>query len=336
MVKIEATLPLQPGNNHFKILAQNKNTSSTPFIKEMNGPEVFMENMASRGGEEKAQAQPNTLLGDQARIPDNGTLYLLAVGVSALNKEWKEGDYKSLEYADDDATSIYNEFARTNGAFKSVEAHILLNGKATKKAILKAINDIAGKINDQSRKRSQAGILQRDVLFIFLSGHGIRSSDASELYFWSYDLDYTKISETGLSFIELGRKITSLPAEIVLVTDACKSGTAGSNVARGIDPNELAKQVYAINERGMYILSATRSGRNAIEAGSLKHGVFTESILDKLYELKAGDRLNMLGLIDYVQLRVHFYTQSRKSEKYQTPVCRMYGDLLPLTVYKKK
>jgi uncharacterized caspase-like protein len=78
----------------------------------------------------------------------------------------------------------------------------------------------------------------------------------------------------------------------------------------------------------MYILNAARSEELAWEKTNLGHGVFTVSILEALSKLK-GD-VTMLDLIAYVQKRV----PSLKDGK-QTPVCRMYGDLLPLTVYRK-
>jgi WD40 repeat protein len=321
--RIEATLPLQAGINYFKILAQNQDTTSTPFIKEIEGPG-----------------------GSQGKVPENGTLYLLAVGVGELDPNTNKGGYQSLKYADDDATSIYNAFinlnlnGRTghknqNNAFKSVKARLLLNEQATKKAILESITSLKEE-SDTIRQEQGMDSLQRNVLFVFLSGHGIRNWDASELYFWNYDLDFTDVVRTGLSFTELGKAITEFPAaDIILATDACKSGTSVKNVGE-LDPNELAKQIYAINERGMYILNAARSGELAWEDPSLNHGFFTQSILDTLSELKAGESVNMLGLVDAVQLGVQKYIRKFKPEKYQTPVCRIYGDLLPLTIYKKR
>jgi WD40 repeat protein len=320
--RIEASLTLQPGLNSIKILAQNQETSSVPFALEIEGP-----------------------LGAKGKLPDNGTLYLLSVGVAELAPSTNKGGYKPLRFADEDAISIYNAFARSrfsdrpehkgkNRAFKSVKARLLLNNAATKKGILDAIESLKDQIEASSQK-SVPGSMQRDVLFIFLSGHGLRTSDASELFFWNYDLDFNDIGSTGLSFIELGKKITEFPAgEIILATDACKSGTAVKNVGE-IDPNELAKQIYSINERGMYILSAARSGEAAWEDADVGHGFFTRSILDRLRKLRAGESVNMLGLIDSIQSGVQEYMQRYKQGNYQTPVCRVYGDLLPLTIYKK-
>jgi len=272
---------------------------------------------------------------------ENGTLFLLAVGVSTLKNE--TDDFKSLRFADDDAISIYNAFARSklsgsldkkaklkNKAFKKVEATILLNDKATKSAILKAVDAICAKI----KKRKNIQKSQRDVLFVYLSGHGVRritKEDRSirELYFWNYDLDRSNTRGTGLSFIDLGEKITSLPVDVILATDACHSGMAGSDVVRGLDPNELAKRMYAINERGMYILNAARSEELALESGreGIEHGIFTKSILETL---QFETNHSMLSFMSSVQERVLYYTNNQ-----QTPIFRMYGDLLPLTVYKK-
>jgi WD40 repeat protein len=339
------TLRLKPGNNVFKILAENETAKSIPIPYEALGPEPKASQpglvMPLTGGgtakgapmaEEEARAQSNVFLQGQ----EKGTLYLLAVGVSKLKNETEK--FKSLTYADDDAVSIYNAFARSmldgglkkkaplkNGAFKSVEAKILLNEQATKAAIFKEVDKISEKI----RKRKAKNDSQRDVLMIFLSGHGIRRADAleRELYFWCYDLLMTSTRATGLSFIELGQKITALPVDVILATDACHSGMAGSDMARGVDANELAKRIYSINERGLYILNAARSEEFAREHSSIGHGVFTKAILEAL-EWESDH--SMMSLMASVQRRALHYTRG-----VQTPVFRMYGDLLPLVVYEK-
>ena len=346
--KYMVTLPLTAGPNRFKILAETKSTKAMPLIRVIMGPEKKSETKkksgvgqpldgigTARGGAKAAEAarsQTNTFLSDE----DNGTLFILAVGVSTLKNETE--DFKSLRFADDDAIGIYNALGRSsfsdklskkstlkNKAFSSVDATILLNEKATKDAILKAVD----KISDKIRKRNATKKVHRDVLLVFLSGHGIRRSDdfERELYYWNYDLLKTSTRATGLSFIELGEKITSLPADVILATDACHSGMAGSDLVRGLDPNELAKRIYAINERGLYILNASRSEEFAREHEKIGHGVFTKAILETL-EFESD--LTMMNLMASIQKRVLYYTNHL-----QTPVFRMYGDLLPLTIFEK-
>jgi len=346
----KVTVRLQPGRNLFKILAENGSAKSIPICFEIKGPEPkpvrkpvakglglpITGGGSTRGApptaEEAARSQVNTLMD----IQGNGTLFLLAVGVSKLKNE--TDDFKSLTFADDDAISIYNAFGRSkfastlekngalkNAAFESVEATVLLNEKATKDAIFAALDRICRKI----KKRSASKKPKRDVLMVFLSGHGVRRSDAfeRELYFWCHDLLKTNTRATGLSFIELGEKITALPVEVILATDACHSGMAGSDTVRGVDPNELAKRIYAINERGIYILNAARSEEFAREHSAIGHGVFTKAILEAL-EFESD--FSMLGIMASVQRRVLHYTNG-----IQTPVFRMYGDLLPLIMFEK-
>jgi WD40 repeat protein len=352
--KYKVTVPLVAGSNRFKIIAENESTKAMPLIFTIAGPAP-----RKGGGKSKAESAPlsrggtitargsgptaNVILGDkETGIPDNGTLYLLAIGVSDLKMPRPDKNFNSLRFAHTDAISIYNAFAKTklsgnldlkaplrNKAFQSVEATILLNEKATKKGILDAVDKICEKI----KKKSGKGAPRRDVLFVFLSGHGIRRTDPQtheqELYFWNYDLDFDNTRRTGLSLMEIGQKITSIPADVILTTDACHSGMAGSDVVKGLDPNELAKRIYAINERGMYILNAARSDEYALESGrqDIQHGIFTKSVLETL-ELEPN--VDMMTLIASVQQRVQYYTN-----RAQTPICRMYGDLLPLTVYEK-
>jgi uncharacterized caspase-like protein len=217
-----------------------------------------------------------------------------------------------------------------NKAFQSVQATILTNKDATKEAILKVVDDICSDIVLQQTKRKKR---QRDVLLIFLAGHGIRlindDTQEQDLYFGTHNLNYEEITSTGLSFIELGEKITAVPADVILMTDACHSGIAGRDVIEGLDPNELAKRIYAINERGMYILNAARSVEKAIESdrNDIRHGIFTKVILKTL---DVDTDTSMVQLIASVQQNVPKITTQR-----QTPICRVYGDLLPLVVYKK-
>ncbi len=339
--RYKVTLSLMPGLNQFKILAENKDAKSMPLREIISGPE--------QAGSAQGTAAQTTGSGKKT-FP--GNLYLMTVGVSDFEPSnieaaarWK---YKPLHFAHVDAIAIYNAFAKSrksdqldnkspfrNKAFQSVKATILLNKAATKAAIISELD----KISTAIQKRSLKNGMQRDVLFVFLSGHGVQKQGESELYFWNYDLNPTDLTNTGLSLIELGRIITSVPADVILAIDACHSGMAGGDVVQGLDPNELAKRIYAVNERGMYVLNAARSEELAHEDKTISHGFFTKAILDTLRleksildeQLGSNVRtISVVSLIAGVQQLVPYFTQ-----QIQTPVCRMYGDLLPLDVYKK-
>lgn len=345
----KVTLPLRPGQNRFKILAETKNTKAMPLILDMMGPEpkthkggVLAGSGSTRGAEDTTRAvASSTFL--ETREP--GRLFLLAVGVSEFSDV--KSDVKFLKYADDDAAGIFNAFGKgdltdwldvrgrsetirtetKNTAFESVEATLLTNQFATKKAILDAVQRIC----DEIVKRAKSKKPKRDVFMVFLSGHGVRlvGGPINDLYFWNYDAVFNDLEKTGLSFMELGEKVTCVPAEVILATDACHSGMAGRDVVREVDANELAKRIYAINERGLYILNAARSEEKAQEYDQINHGVFARSILDGLIK-QANPEISMIGLMDFVQRQMKYYMGVK-----QTPVFRTYGDLLPLIIYNK-
>ncbi len=244
--------------------------------------------------------------------------------------------------------AIFNAFNESNNkAFEAVYGRLLVDEQATLARINDALDDIDERIREKSKDRNE---MKRDVLLVYLSGHGLCRIIDQKLYFaahgkfhvpdqqlcfWNYDLDPEKLDDTGLAFMDLGAKITSLAAEVILMTDACHSGIIGTEVVKGsssdknaIDPNELAKRIYGINESEMYILNASRRSEYARENSEIKHGYFTQAILDALSS-STNSELTMFGLMDLVQRGVQRYTTA------QNPVCRMYGDLLRLEIYRK-
>jgi uncharacterized caspase-like protein len=337
--RYEVTLDLRPGRNQFAILAETADAKAIPLVHVATGSE--------RTGPAPGIAQAGPAGGREIRP---GKLFLLSVGVSDFEVDGTEaaGDFKALKFAHLDAIAIHNVLAQArfsdkldkrskgrNLAFESVEARVLLNRSATKAGIFSEVHRLCALI----RQRSQSQDAPRDVLFVYLSGHGVRFKGEPDLYFWNHDLHLDKLGATGLSLIELGRIMTSVPAEVVLAIDACHSGMAGAGVVRGLDPEELARRIHEVNERGMYILNASRSEQLAHEHQDIGHGFFTKAVLDTLRlersllteQTRSKVRsVSMLGLSSAVQELVPYYTNQK-----QSPVCRMYGDLLPLVIFKR-
>lgn len=335
--RYSVTLPLLPGPNLFSIKAENIRARSVPVVHRIAGP-------VPTGADEQAFGAP-------------GHLFLLSVGVSdfAVAGTDEAGPFERLRFAHQDATAVFNAFARSkpartasqplrgpmhllNRAFDGVEATLLVNAEATKSRILHELDKLCARIRERSR---QPGA-ERDVLFVFLSGHGVRFKGEPDLYFWNFDLRPSAMEATGLSMLDLGDRITSVPAEVVLVVDACHSAMAGSNVMSGLDAEELARRVHAINERGMYLMNASRADELAREDATSGMGVLTSAMLAALSSNRflvpdgpGGKQrsIGMVGLIAGVQQLVP-QISARAGTEAQTPVCRIYGDLLPLTIYK--
>lgn len=326
------TLPLRPGRNRFSIRAENAQARSVPVEHELIGP----------------------LLGaaDAAAFGAPGHLFLLCVGVSdfAAAGTPQAGPFKALHCAHLDAAAVFEAFAATvpgaapraplrpkNLAFEAVEGALLVNAEATRAAILRELDRLCALI----RRRQRAPGAERDVLMVFLSGHGVRFEGAPDLYFWNYDLQPPALEETALSMLDLGDRITSVPAEVVLVVDACHAAMAGSNVMVGLDAEELARRVHAVNERGMYVLNAAQSEEKARESRDLGLGIFTATMLQALTSERffAPDNadarhrsISMTALMAGIQQLLP-QLSARAGTRPQTPVFRTYGDLLPLTIY---
>lgn len=316
-VRFDETVPLLPGANRFSLQAENAKARAVPV-------EVLLQGPVPAAPEELASGQP----------PPRGRLFVLSVGVSdfAVADTPEAAGHKRLRYAHRDAQALVRGLAAPgNRAFDKIEATLLTDREATKQAVLDALDALCARIH----RRAAAPGAERDVLLVFLSGHGVRLKGEPDLYFWCWDLvaTYERLAETGLSMLDLGDRIASVPAEVVLLVDACHSAMAGSNLLAGLDADELARRVHAIHERGMYILSAAQAEERAREDPVNKLGVFTAALLSALPKGRKG-AVTMAGLIDVVQRQVPEFGR-RAGVKPQTPVCRTFGDLLQLTIFER-
>lgn len=324
---------LNPGRNELKVLAESATAKSVPCTMVIDGP----------------QPRAAAVTRDEA---GGGKLFVLSVGVSdfAVAGTPQAGTTQPLRFPRRDATAVYNALARArrdtarehpalplrNGAFKRVAGALLVDQRATKAAILAQARQFA----DEIVARERAAGVERDVLLVFLSGHGTRFKGEPELFFWNWDLVPTgaEMERTGLSLVDFAEIATAVPAEVVLVIDACHAGMAGNNMMRGLDPEELARRVLAIHERGMYVINGARSEQLSWEHGTLRHGVLTSALLETLRATNAarGPRraLSMLALMAAIQEAVPRISARVGIRTPQTPVCRVYGDLLPLTIYQ--
>jgi uncharacterized caspase-like protein len=323
-------LRLNPGRNVFKVHAESASAKSLPCVFEVQGPAAPAADVRLEAG--------------------RGRLFLLSVGVSnfQIAGTAQAGATQPLKFPARDATAVYNALAGSrqsarfhphmqlrNAAFESVQAALLVDRQATKAAILDRVRQFADTIVQRER---DAGA-ERDVLFVFLSGHGTRFAGEPELYFWNWDLvnSGADMERTGLSLVEFAEIATAVPAEVVLVIDACHSGMSGNNMMRALDPEELARRILAIHERGMYVINASRSDELSWEHERLGHGVLTSALLQALRDRRSAGGaergVSMLGIVAAVQELVPRLS-ARLGAAPQTPVCRLYGDLLPLTIYQ--
>jgi uncharacterized caspase-like protein len=251
----------------------------------------------------------------------------MAVGVSTLLHPEAERGFNHLKYAHLDAQEIISAFQTQKGKlYGDVFARLLMNEEATRDRIMSELDALWQVINARAEDKASKKQRSTDVTLLFLSGHGLDYSN--DFYFWNYDLSLANPSETGVRMLDLGDRITSVPTELIVMTDACRAGMIGSDLIRAIDPLELAKRLIAINERAQFIISSSRKDTKSWEHDSLKHGIFTKSALEGL--TSAPMDVTLLWLTDFVQRKVAQRTGGK-----QVPVAKAYGDMMGLLIYKK-
>ncbi len=323
--RFTVTLPLREGDTTFTVLAESAAAKSVPVACTLTG-----------------RALPADTPLPQ-RTP--GRLHLLSVGVSdfAVADTPDAAGMKRLKYAHRDAQAVHRAFgnASRNRAFASFDARLLVNAEATTAAVMDALRALCNGI--QQRRASADAADERDVLLVFLSGHGVRYSGQTDLYFLTHDMVPTAAEPSGLSLIDVGQMMTSVDADVLLVIDACHAASAGDDVVTGLDPDELAQRIHALNERGLYVLSAARGSEKARESDVHRHGVFTAALMRALdirqfHEPESPDQpqqavLRAMGLMHALMSLVP-QVGLAAGKRPQTPVCRTYGDLLPLVLHK--
>jgi len=188
------------------------------------------------------------------------TLHVLTVGIN------KYSDSRlNLDYSVADASAISNIFRKSRLAvYDEVVHHDLRDNEATKKGILKQLNEI----NNYA---------QNDVMVLYLAGHGLAVN--SEWYYLPYETmlqdnqDY--YTQVGISAKQIQNiLINSKVQHIMVMVDACYSG-AGLQAFRKLQDTQRHFSRGLSKSVGVVVLAATRKDQKAAELTDLGHGLFT-------------------------------------------------------------
>lgn len=232
-----------------------------------------------------------------------------------------------LESGDKDATA-FADFLQSprGGGLPDDHLKLLLNEQATTRNVRLALDFLI------------KNVAPGDVATIFFAGHGqvqqLGSSEAAFLL--PYDSDPSVLSATALPMDELQRYVDyhlAQASQVVLITDACHSGSLTSNgpLGEGRRRRSVNDVLQDVGQReGVLNITACRRDEVAVEDAALGgHGVLTYCLLRALNG--AGDSsetgiVRAQELLEYVVRKVPRLTDQEQHPRHGVD----YTDEFPL------
>ena len=193
------------------------------------------------------------------------TLHLLVVGIN----QYANPDI-TLNYAVADARGFLDwakKLAKTD--FSAVNVVSIFDKSATRAAILE-------------RFRSFEKTKPEDVVVIYLAGHG--ENEGGSWYFlpteFGQTMSHAAVAGQGVSSQMIKDGILKMGAtRVLLLIDACKSGTLGKAFSADADRKDLQT---VSRSAGIHVMMATEKEQLAVELADLGHGAFTYTVLNAL------------------------------------------------------
>jgi hypothetical protein len=212
--------------------------------------------------------------------PAKPNLHIVSVGIPAAD----------LKYTVKDARDFAKALASSqNTAFGKIFVDTLLTEEGTTKTeILKSLRRL-------QYRYAGLQILPKDLLVIFLSGHGLGAYDGS-FRLAASDYDAPFLQETSLDFEqELVNYLQSLPCRKLFFVDACHSGTASGTGLAGI----------AARKNGLNMLVSCQPDEFSYEDDVWKNGAFTHALVrgfEQFSSRPASLDTNADGMLDAGEL----------------------------------
>ncbi len=243
-MELNLPLRLQPGDNVVEVFASNG------FAEERRALRLTV--------------LPPAVPAAPARVkPD---LWILAVGVNA----YEDSKIPPLPYAGQDADALVQAFTKQRGkAFRDVHAFVLAELGAAQPT-------------GETIRRGLASLEQArpgDIVLLFLAGHGAEDGQG-EFLFLPRD---TRLQDGGgvdgaISWREL-KPVLDLPARKLIFVDTCYWESVGEQKARGVDNEQLSKDLQEFNAVSY---TSCRGTERAVEQEALSNGALAKVLIHGL------------------------------------------------------
>lgn len=237
-------------------------------------------------------------------------LYVVAIGISDYQKPGLK-----LDFADDDARAVSDLFATQKGRlFKNVDIKSCVNETADRGNIIRSLEWLDKEAT------------QKDVVIVFIAGHGYMDRD--NYYLLPYDGDPDYLRRTAVRWDDFVDILGNLPCRRLLFLDTCHSGGIGPDLltrslGSAIDNTEAIREL-ASEEYGVVVMAASTGKELSMERKEWGHGAFTKAIIEGLETGAADysrDGIIYLHELDaYISERVKTLTNGKQHPTTQKPV----------------
>jgi hypothetical protein len=192
-------------------------------------------------------------------------LWIVSIGIN----RYDDPQIRNLNYAVNDAREIINVFKAQEGKlYRQVNSLLIADGAAltpTKDNIIDNLGFLKG-----------AG--QRDVVLLFIAGHGMNDEGGSYWFMPSdaaFNADGSIRPSRAVSYREI-QGVLDVPGQKLVFIDSCHSeGTAGRKT-RAVENDSLVRN---LQDGSTVIFTSSRGSELSQESGEYGHGVFTYTII---------------------------------------------------------
>ncbi len=238
------------------------------------------------------------------------TLHVLTIGVG--NYDLSTSGFKKLPGSVTGAQEVEKFFAveksSANKPYRDIRMWDgLYDAAATRDAIRQRLGEMAKEVKED------------DVVFLFISGHGVVPAGQEMFYFAPIDIrgpNPQDQRETGLNTAMLAEAIRDMPARrIVLIIDACQSGGAIESLGKIAEVKAKVEERRAQIENrekaakrnhrvGVYIIAAATPLQQAVQPKA-GNGALVSTLLEALRDgQSASGKVWIRDLVKHIEQRL--------------------------------
>ena len=273
---LNLTLPvnLNPGDNRIEVVAFNGYSENRRFV------DITWDAPA----------------GNAPALPD---LWILAIGVNKYDNAGAGlANMSNLNYCVADARGVIASLKAQEGK-RYNKVHTLLVADDAE------VKPTTANIRQSLRFLERAG--DKDVVLLFLAGHGMSAQDG-QFFFLPSDARVSANRTVDSRYAISGDEIVSVldaPGNRLVFIDACHAG--------GVDNDRMIRKLMDTNA---FVFASSRGNELSYELPELGHGVFTYSVIDALRgtatAARAAGNVSVISMSGFVSLDVPRRTDRRQ------------------------